>query len=395
MEKRMSPNTHECFDITELLETTERLNHKKDIDSLLDSILLEVRLFTKAEGGSIFLTENNLLHFSYVQNDSHSQKDPNSNKHIYTKFSLPISDDSIAGYVALTGEPLNIADAYNIPSTVPYGFNAHFDKLSSYHTKSILTVPLKTSSGNIIGVLQLINSTDNNGNIKPFTNEHQLYANFFASNASIAIERARMTRKTILRMVKMTELRDPKETGNHVNRVGSYAVEIYERWARKKGEKDSSIRKFKDSLKIAAMLHDVGKIAIPDAILKKPAKLDDEEYKTMKTHSFQGAKLFDRSFSELDSLCYDVAYTHHEKWDGSGYPRGLEGEDIPLAGRIVALADVYDALICKRVYKDSWAEENVLEFIKETSGMHFDPEIVKAFFDTYEVIKAIRKRYSE
>lgn len=391
----MNKNPHECFDISELLETTERLNHKKDIDSLLDNILLEARQFTNADAGSIFLKEGNLLHFSYVQNDTMSKRDPNSNKHIYTKFSLPVDKESIAGYVAITGEPLNIPDAYKISKTVPYTFNSHFDEYSEYHTQSILTVPLKTSAGNVIGVMQIINSKTDSGEIQTFSEEHQLYVNFFASNASIAVERARMTRETILRMVKMTELRDPKETGNHVNRVGSYSIEIYEKWARKNEIDDSEIRKFKDVLKIAAMLHDVGKIAIPDAILKKPAKLDKDEYAEMKTHSFQGAKLFDKNFSDLDSLCYEVAYSHHEKWDGTGYPRGLEGEDIPLAGRIVALADVFDALICKRVYKEPWAEKNVLDFIQEMSGLHFDPEIVDAFFDSYEVITAVRKRYSD
>ncbi len=391
----MSNHDNNCFDLSELLETTERLNHIKDIDSLLDNFLFEARKASNADAGSIFLADGDMLTFSYVQNDTKAKRDPNSNKDLYTKFMIPINEQSISGYVALTGEPLNIADVYKISETVSYKFNKNIDEKSDYHTQSMLTVPLTTSAGKINGVMQIINSKDDKGKIRPFGEEHKLYVNFFASNAAIAIERARMTRQTILRMVRMAELRDPKETGSHVNRVGSYAIEIYEKWAKRKGMLEIEIKHFKDNLKIATMLHDVGKVAIPDVILKKPAKLDEEEYKTMKTHAYQGAKLFDLDFSELDRLCYDIAYTHHEKYDGSGYPRGLKGEAIPFAGRICAIADVYDALICRRTYKEAWKEEDVLKAIKDESGKHFDPQLVEIFLETYEVIRAIKDRYPE
>ncbi|MBN1501192.1 MAG: HD domain-containing protein [Spirochaetes bacterium] len=391
----MSEKIKECVDLSVLLQTTERLNHVKDIDSLLDNFLFEARKFSNADAGSIFLTEGNNLTFSYVQNDTKAKRDPNSNKELYQKFTIPIDEQSISGYVALTGEPLNIEDVYKLPRNVPYKFNKNIDKKSDYHTQSVLTVPLTTSAGNINGVMQIINSKDENDNIRPFGEEHKLYVNFFASNASIAIERARMTRQTILRMVKMAELRDPKETGSHVNRVGSYSIEIYEKWAKNHSKTEVDIKHFKDNLKIATMLHDVGKVAIPDVILKKPAKLDDDEYKVMKTHAFQGAKLFDQDFSELDHLCFDVAYTHHERYDGTGYPRGLKGEEIPLAGRICAIADVYDALICKRVYKEPWTEDDVLKTIQQESGKHFDPQIVSIFMEIYEVIRAIKDRFPE
>jgi len=183
----------------------------------------------------------------------------------------------------------------------------------------------------------------------------------------------------VLRMINMARLRDPKETGSHVQRVSSYAVEIYDRWAFKRGIDVSEQNKFRDMLKISAILHDVGKVGIPDAILKLPRAFTREEYDIIKTHTVIGALLFPSIESPLDAMARDVALHHHEHWDGSGYPGNVDmmqvtqenavsmvngtplaGEDIPLAARIVALADVFDALSSKRVYKKAWSEEEVL-----------------------------------
>jgi len=319
----------------------------------------------------------------------------NNNKHIYTNLSIDINEKSISGYVASTGTLLNIPDVYNLPKDVPYYFNPTIDRQSSYITRSVLTVPLMTSAGTIVGVMQLINPVDENGGIREFSENQEIFTTFLANNASSAIEVAKMTRDNVLRMVKMSGLRDPKETGSHVNRVGSYCIEIYQDWAVKKGLDSSHIKSMKDHLKIASMLHDVGKVAIPDSILKKPGKLDDDEFRIMRTHAHQGAILFDPTVSEMDALSHDIALTHHEKWDGAGYPKGLKGEEIPLAGRICAVADVFDALISRRVYKEKWDEKDVLEHIKDQSGKHFDPEIVESFISVYEVISAIRSKYKD
>lgn len=381
--------------ITRLVQMTEKLNHIKDIDSLLDGILSEARSFTNADAGSIFLVDKDLLNFSYVQNNTLAQKDKTHNKHIYSNFTLPINDKSIAGYVAHTGKPLIIDDVYELDENLTYHFNHSFDEFSHYRTKSMLTVPLITSTKNIIGIMQIINAQDDEGKVIPFTSQDEMYVSFFANNASIAIERAKMTREIILRMIKMAELRDPKETGAHVNRVGSYVIEIYQQWAKMKNIDEVEIKRYKDILRISAMLHDVGKVAISDSILKKEGKLSDDEYVVMKTHTQQGADLFGDTVSELDVLSAQIALTHHEKWDGTGYPSGMKGEEIPIAGRITALADVYDALICRRVYKDPWPEEKVLNLIKDQSGKHFDAEVVDAFMAIYDIIKAIREKYPD
>jgi len=394
--------------IEELLTITEKLNHIKDIDALLDLILYEARSFTSAEAGSIFLREGDFLKFSYVQNDALAQLDDANNKYIYSIFEIEINEHSLAGYVAKTGEPLLIPDVYALQGT-SYAFNKDFDEIAHYHTKSVLTVPLITSQGSVIGVMQIINKKARDGRIIAFTREDMRLVNFFANNASVAIERARMTREIILRMIKMTELRDPKETGNHVNRVGAYAIEIYDRWAKRRRIPDREIRAYKDTLRIAAMLHDVGKVAVSDVILKKPAKLTDEEFCVIQAHPVYGARLFSDSVSDWDTLSAEVSLNHHEKWDGTGYPGhvkdiyadpvvmgpGKRGEEIPISGRIVALADVYDALVSRRVYKEPWDEEKVLAHIRAQSGKHFDPEVVEAFFSIYDVIRAIRMKYSD
>nr|HPM34941.1 GAF domain-containing protein [Spirochaetota bacterium] len=307
-----------CVDLSDLLKIAEELNHNKDLDSLLDNILREARKSTGADAGSIFIAEKNMLKFSYVQNDTISKREHNKNKYIYSELTVPIDTNSIAGYVAVTGKNVTIPDAYKADSSLPFTLNKSFDEKSNYKTISILAVPLVTSQNKTVGVMQLINSMDPEGNIRPFTETHEKFANFIAANASVAVERALMTRQNILRMVKMSELRDPKETGNHVNRVGSYCVEIYDAWSRKNGIDSSERRRFKDILKIGAMLHDVGKVAISDKILKKPSKLDDEEYKIMKRHSKYGADLFDPDISDLDAMCHDIARHHHEKWNGTG-----------------------------------------------------------------------------
>ena len=262
--------------------------------------------------------------------------------------------------------------------------------------------------------MQIINKLDDDSMVIPFTHDDELYVLHFANTVSIILQRAQMTRALILRMISMAEMRDPKETGAHVNRVASYAVEIYEQWAHKKNIPKHDIDRNRDILRMAAMLHDVGKVSISDVILKKPGRFNKEEFEIMKTHTFTGAELFKQMQSEFDEMAATVALTHHENWDGTGYPgkidiktgqaietdengnpRPLVGEEISIFGRIVALADVYDALCSKRVYKEAWNEDDVLEEIKKLSGSKFDPEVVDIFFECLDIIRSIAERYPD
>jgi HD-GYP domain-containing protein (c-di-GMP phosphodiesterase class II) len=394
--------------VSKLLGLLQELHYVKDLDALLDRVLLQARSLTNADAGSIYLIENQLLHFSYIHNDSLFAAG-SGNKYLYTNHTLPLDNCSLAGHVALTGEPLIVEDAYQIPPTLPFSFNRSFDEISGYRTKTILATPLRTSRQKIVGVLQLINALGGDGQIRPFSEGDRLIVEYFANSAAAAIERARLTREVILRSIRMCELRDPEETGPHVNRVGAYAAEIYHRWSLNQGLSQEEIRINKDLLRIAAMLHDIGKIAISDLILKKPASLDDDEFAIMKSHTIMGARLFANQESELDVMCAEIALNHHEKWNGSGYPGKIEdifsqqvvqgpgkrGAEIPLAARIVALADVYDALGSKRSYKDPLPEEQTLDIITSQSGKHFDPEVVRAFLEIHEVILAIKAKYQE
>lgn len=395
-------------DILEILKINEKISHIRDIDSLLDRVLAEARNITNADAGSIYLLDGRTLTFEYVQNDSLMRQGKSSNKYLYAKREIQINNDSISGYVALNRKAVNIEDVYQLPGHVPFTFNRSFDQMANYHTQSMLTVPLVTSDDRITGVLQLINAKNATEDVVPFSREDEGLATLFANQAAVAIERAKMTREIILRMIRIAELRDPKETGAHVNRVGAYSIEIYQRWATKREVPEQEIKRVKDILRIAAMLHDVGKVAISDSILKKKDRLTIAEFSEMKLHTVFGARLFKGSASDWDDVAAEIALNHHEKWDGTGYPgfiedihnddfclgTGKKGEEIPLSARIVALADVYDALMSKRAYKECWSEQGTLDYIESEKNKHFDPEIVDAFMDIYDVIQAIREKYS-
>jgi HD-GYP domain-containing protein (c-di-GMP phosphodiesterase class II) len=398
----------------DILESGREIARIKDLDVLLERILTEARTFTSADAGSIYLREGDALRFSYTQNDTLQAKLAPRKKLIYSTFSIPITSRSIAGYVAGTGETVNIPDAYDIPETVTYCFDKSFDEASGYRTRSMLTFPIRSHRGEVTGVLQLINARDKSGGVISFGAEAEPLVSHFAETAAVAIERAQMTRAIIMRMISMSALRDPRETGAHVNRVAAYAVEIYEQWARMNGMDTDQIQRDRDSLRMGAMLHDVGKIAISDAILKKPARLDPEEVRAMQQHTYLGAQLFEEQFSDFDEASYVIALEHHEKWDGSGYPghvnpmtgqplpgcaaaeggaQGKKGEEIHPFGRVVAIADVYDALSTRRSYKEAWDEDRVLETLRADSGTHFDPGMIDAFFESFEVIRSISERY--
>jgi HD-GYP domain-containing protein (c-di-GMP phosphodiesterase class II) len=397
-----------------IIRLDSELNQIQDLDLLLERILLEARRVVHADAGSIYVKDGDKLAIKYSQNDTLQKALPPGQKLVYSVFTILINEKTLSGYCALTKEILNVKDVYNIPSDSPFSFNTQYDKISGYKSTSMLTVPLKTAENKLLGVIQVINAKDESGSIIPFSQEDELLISHFAVNATVALQRAYMTRAMILRMIKMSELRDPKETGAHVNRVAGYAVELYDRWAYHHTVPDVERDKFRDTLKIAAMLHDVGKVAISDLILKKPAKFTPEEYAIMQGHTYFGARLFDDIQSPLDVIASDIALTHHENWDGSGYPGwidpftlqpiksdstgkplGRKGEEIPLGGRIVAIADVFDALSSRRVYKEPWDEQSVYNEIRKLSGKKFDPELVEMFFEILPNIKQIRDLYPE
>ena len=396
--------------LEQIVEIAQSLSEIQDIDILLERILTETRKIVNADAGSIYIVEGNNLRIKYGQNDTQLKLLAPGEKLPYTYFSFPINESSISGYVAKTGTPLNIEDAYQIPAGKPYHFNMESDITTDYRTRSIYTFPLKIKGGAILGVIQIINAMDEEGNIVSFSQEAELLINHFAASAVQALQRAYLTSSMVKRMLKMAEFRDPKETFPHVERVSSFALEIYDRYAFNHRIDEETQEKYRDYLKIGAKFHDVGKVGISDIILKKVfPRFTDEERSIMKGHTCIGAQLFEPPESELDTICQDIALHHHDRWDGgdSGYPgkirlsdfdirdgvvpktEPLSGEDIPLAARIVAVADVFDALSHKRCYKDSWSLEDSFKEIEKCSGSHFDPAVVEAFMQIKDRICSI------
>jgi len=203
---------------------------------------------------------------------------------------------------------------------------------------------------------------------------------------------------TIMAMSALAEIRD-NETGNHLQRTKLYARELCESLSTKLKYQDTLDKETIRKLVNAVPLHDIGKVGIPDFILLKPGKLTMEEFEIMKTHSTLGKEAIEKSEKMMDcpddflKIPKEIVYYHHEKWDGSGYPMGISGEEIPLSARIVALVDVYDALRSKRVYKPAYSHEETVEIIKSERGRHFDEEIVDAFIEIQEIFDDISTRY--
>lgn len=390
--------------IRTILSTIKELDQLNDIDMILDRILLASRHLANADAGSIFLRQGNELVFNQVQNDTLFGADGNRAAQ-YSQLRIPINSNSIVGYVAESNSHLAIDNAYNLPKELPCTFNSSFDIEFNYQTVSIFAMPLHGFNQEIVGVMQLINATDEDGQKTPFSEESKTYLQLFSSHAAMAIDRGVMNREIVLRMVRMSRLHDPKETGVHVQRVGAYSAELYREWAKRHNVPPEEFKSMFDMIRLAAMLHDVGKVGIADTILKKPGKLTSQEYRTMKRHTLLGARLFESTTSELDALSKEIALHHHERWDGKGYPGevdlfsgdrigGLSGTDIPLASRITALADVYDALSSSRSYKEAWTEDLVFKEIEKCSSSQFDPELVEIFFSIKNVLRAIGDKYT-
>ncbi len=394
--------------VESLFNIIEWIYRIQELDVLLEHVLLEARTFLNADAGTLYLKSKGRLYFSFIQNDTLFTLDRAETRYVYSSRNLPLDKTSLAGYVATTGESLLIDDVYDIQSNVDYSFNPNFDQKTSYHTQSMLIVPLKTGSGTVVGVLQLINAKDPAGNVIPFSRKDQLYLNQFARHAANAIEKSRLSKEMVLRMVEISELRDPYETSQHAKRVGAYAVELYEKWATLKGVSQARIRKVREVLKTAAMIHDIGKVAVSDIILKKKSSLSPGEINQVKLHTVYGSRLFRHTDSQWDYLASEVTLNHHERWDGKGYPGkidrvslknirfgpGKKGKETHWSARIVAIADVFDSLLSKRAYKEPWPKERVINYLKENAGKHFDPELVRVFLSIPNVLESIQRKYS-
>jgi response regulator RpfG family c-di-GMP phosphodiesterase len=296
---------------------------------------------------------------------------------------IPLSK-GVAGYVASTGERVITNDAYSDPH-----FDKQVDKDTGYHTRNIVALPIRDSMGEVMGVYQAINKMSEAKSFSQLDLEHlQLAASYTGSEleaVALQEEIEATQREMIFTLAETGEMRS-KETGGHVRRV----AEISHRIALEIGldEREALL------LKNASPMHDIGKIAVPDSILLKEGPLTDQERETMKNHTTLGYEMLKHSNRELLKASAIVAYQHHEKWDGTGYPRQMAGEDIHIYGRITAVADVFDALACERVYKEAWPREKVEALFAEERGRHFDPALCDAMYGLWDNLFRIKDSYS-
>jgi len=285
------------------------------------------------------------------------------------------------GYSVKSGENLLVEDAYK-----DLRFDRRSDERTHYRTTSVMTVPLREGSGKVMGVYQAINKK---GESAVFSKQDLERLVLTAVYSAKTIESARLTeelqkskeeleatQEELIHILGDISESRSHETGDHIRRVAeiSYKLALYYGLPQAEANK----------IRLAAPMHDLGKVSIPDAVLNKPGRFTDEEFAKMKSHASEGEQILMQSKRELLRFAATLAGSHHERWDGKGYPRGLKGEEIPLAGRICAVADVLDALASPRCYKPAWPEEKVREEFVKQRGAQFQPELVDVLLEHWD-----------
>ncbi len=381
-----------------LIRVCNRLNDPKPADLVLDDLLTEIRKLVNAEAGTVFLKQDGGLRFVCCHNDTREDMCIKPEYRSATSAEIrrtiiPLNKHSLAGFVATQSKPLRIDNAYKISTNASYTFDDSVDKSTGYNTRSLLVIPLTASGGDPIGVIQLINKRNDSGEIVAFGEWDEHIATALSSMATLLVKNAQLHERlqrvhldTIFRLAQAAEFRD-NDTGAHIQRVSMYC----ELTAQAMGLP----HEFCQRILFASPMHDVGKLGISDAVLKKPGKLTDEERAHMCEHTVMGAKILAGSTDELIQMAERIAITHHERWDGNGYPNKIGGEAIPLEGRITAVADVFDALTSARVYKPPFPIEKAFAILEEDSGTHFDPAVVEAFMSMRGSVQDIYDAYQD
>lgn len=343
-------------DYEALLEIGVELASSLDLEEVLETALDQAESLCRAETSSIWQVDEARgdLFFRVVRG----------------KVAADIRDlrvkigEGIVGSVAETGQGEIVNDVAADPRW-------HGDLADTFHTRAILTVPLKAQGGRVVGVMQLLNPVGKD----EFARDDFERMRLFAAPLGQAIDNARLYAAlkgkfldTVTVLAEAVEKRDPY-TGGHVRRVVLYSLLLGEEMGLDRGELEK--------LRIAATLHDVGKIAVPDQVLRKPAPLDGEELELMQRHTLDGADIVGR-VPELREILPGVR-SHHERIDGGGYPDGLQDGEIPREARIIAVADTYDAMTTSRPYRDGLSHAVAVTEIRDGAGSQFAPEVVEAF----------------
>lgn len=390
--------------LASLLSVCGSLNQDRPLELMLDDLLRELRGMVRADAGAVYLVDAERLRFVCTQSDSRPDliqcpRKTGSLVHGMLKgVTLPLDGSSLAAFVARGAACMSIPDVYDIPESAPYAFDRSLDEKTGYRTRSMLVLPIGIDGQKPLGVIQAINYKGDPGftrapsDAPPFPHAAHRLASALASMATIVVRNAQLRQQverghleTIFRLATAAEFRD-NDTGAHIQRVSMYCETI----ALALGLPQSHCQ----HLLFAAPMHDVGKLGVPDAILTKAGPLTPEERETMKQHTLMGARILKGSDNDIIRCAETIALTHHEKWDGTGYPHGLKAEAIPVEGRICAVADVFDALTSARSYKSAFPLAKAYDIIKKDSGTHFDPAVADAFIRSRDVVESIHEAYA-
>ena len=295
---------------------------------------------------------------------------------------LPMGS-GIVGSAIVNEEKIKIDDVYKDKR-----FNPEVDKKTGYITKSMIVIPMFDYDNEIIGAFQAINHKGEDLAFDERDMQRLMLASTYAAETLVSVQLTNEIEETqkevVFTMGAIGESRS-KETANHVKRVAEYSKILALAYGMDEEEADL--------LKEASPMHDIGKIAIPDAILKKPGRFNAQERAIMNSHAQLGFEMIKNSQRPLLKAAAIVAHQHHEKWDGSGYPQKLKGEEIHIYGRITAVADVFDALGSDRVYKKAWEDEKIFKLFHNEKGKHFDPHLVDLFFENLDEMLSVRDKF--
>ena len=356
-----------------LVEFGARISSELRLDKLLDIIAQQITRMLNVGRCTIFLKDGEQKElWSKIAQGRGLE---------HTEIRLPLDGNSIVSTVARTGQSINLPNAYEDER-----FSMAVDMVTDFRTHTMLAVPLKNNAGKVLGVFQVANKADG----KPFDKKDEGILLLLATLAASSIEIAKLYQdvhvaqlETIYRLAVTAEYRDQQDTRAHLKNISiiSYLLALALGLSKKHAE----------LIKNASPLHDIGKVALADHILLKPGKLTPEEFEIMKSHTVYGGRILEGAHSKVLQMAHKMSLYHHEKWNGTGYPHGLKGEEIPLEARIITVADVFDALCVSRVYKKAWKTDDAYRYILGESGKAFDPRIVAAFKRIYA---SVRKLYT-
>ncbi|MDO4799546.1 MAG: HD domain-containing protein [Bacillota bacterium] len=291
----------------------------------------------------------------------------------------------IVGRVVRNGKSECINDPYQDPD-----FNRDVDQQTGYRTRSILTLPLYDDREQVMGAFQAVNKITDGGMFSEDDLEMLQMVTTYSAKAltsAFLIREIESTQREVIETLSEIVEGRSKETGGHIRRVAELSCFV----AKLAGLSEEEIH----LIRLASPMHDIGKIGISDAILLKEGPLTDEEFRTMESHTEIGHRMLVASERPIFQAASIIAYEHHEKWNGKGYPRGLREDAIHIYGRITAIADVFDALASQRSYKPAWEIPRIRALFEEESGKHFDPELTRRFLEHFDEAVAIWETYRE